>query len=667
MWYDPVTQHSRALRERGDLISSVEARTPAVAGPERLVGQGLDANQEESGNRAIRLLLTHPIVGSQVHVVATYRDGAYEVWAKGGMIRFERTHGTGGEYDYRVIETVGENPIENQDERAVATLEEELEAARRSGHPTDEPNEAYIEPEELSYPLAYQRIAQLFDSPNAPDLVINPKCFAYGKQPGQHGTLDIVQSRAPLIFSGPGVRSGVSETAARHVDIAPTIARLMDFPKIAGRDAMGRPSNDVYFRRQDGHPLEEILDLDAQGSLRLRPERVYLFLMDGQSSSELHWRLQHEPEKIPNLRRLIKRGHDFKYGSIVNFPSITWCSHNTIGTGCWGGHHDVVNNTYYLRETRERTSPYDLKFDTGRFLGDQVETLYEAFHRVYGRWNGNDGAFTAAIHEPCGRDADHAVLEGRIIGDRERLRALTKESLDDVSPRWLEDGQQKMHDESTIDNRGIAQVCVLYTEDTHPPPIFTYHNFMLTDGTGHDYGPHHSGQRTALEETDRRIGRVLSMMEDEGLFESTLFIIVADHGMAPTDTSLRANQGQVLLDEGMKAVVTAPFVYLLDMAVAVDLSTGGTTATVAVHANDADSLGQRPPIAGAQVIVQVNERELARATTDASGQATVSLPDNEPPETVTIAVEHEDYNPRHLRLDGSNAIEDLRRLLYRHS
>ena len=181
-------------------MTTTEAGERTLALPERPGGQGLDANQVESGNRAIYLLLSHPVVGPQTDFVATYRDGAYEAWAKRGMVRFQRSYGVDGGYEYRVVETLGQNPVENQDPHAVATIEEELEAARRSGNPTDDPNQAFIEPEQLSYPLAYERIAQLFDSPNAPDLVINPKCYAFGRQPGQHGALDVVQSRAPLCF-----------------------------------------------------------------------------------------------------------------------------------------------------------------------------------------------------------------------------------------------------------------------------------------------------------------------------------------------------------------------------------------------------------------------------------------------------------------------------------
>jgi len=55
---------------------------------------------------------------------------------------------------------------------------------------------------------------------------------------------------------------------------------------------------------------------------------------------------------------------------------------------------------------------------------------------------------------------------------------------------------------------------------------------------------------------------------------------------------------------------------------------------------------------------------LARARSDSYGVAGVPLPADLPPDEVVIAVHHDDYNPRHLRLDGSNVVLDLRELLY---
>ncbi len=643
-------------------------RTEDAVGPERPGGQGLDEHQGESGERAIRLLLTDPVVGPQTDLVITWRDGAYEVWAARGMIRFVRSYAPAGGYEYTVIEQIGKNPIERQDPRALATVDEELAASRASGFATDDANTAYVEPAQVTYPLAYERIAQLFDSPNAPDLAINPKAYAFGRQPGQHGALDVVQSRSPLIFCGPGVRRGQrTDVLSRQVDIAPTIAKLCGFPLVDGMDATGRTSSergiapDVYLKRQDGAPLDAILDEEGG-----RPEMVYIFLLDGLSNTELKHRLATDPDGIPSLRRLIRGGTMFEYGSFTNFPSITWPSHNAIGTGAWCGHHDIVNPTYYLRETREVVTPQGQQFDTAHFLGACVETLYEAFHRVFGAWDGGmAGALTACIHEPCTRGADHATLERRIVGDRGMLRALTAEYAGDASAKWAADGQKGAQMESVVETRGLAQALVLYTEEGHPPPRFMFHEMPLTDGVGHDYGPHSDGERVALDETDVRIGRILRMLEERGLYDSTLFIVTTDHGMAPTDASLKADQAQAVVDGGMKAVVAAPFVYLLDMAVTVTPHEDGRTAMVEVLANDADATGERPPVSGAEVVVSTHNSEvLGRARTSPGGTCGVPLPANIEPADIFVTVHHDGYNPRHLRLDGAPAWDDLRHALY---
>ncbi len=58
-----------------------------------------------------------------------------------------------------------------------------------------------------------------------------------------------------------------------------------------------------------------------------------------------------------------------------------------------------------------------------------------------------------------------------------------------------------------------------------PRRRFVYHELALTDGAGHDYGPHSDGLADALAESDRRIGRVLDLLEAEGLFDETLFVV----------------------------------------------------------------------------------------------------------------------------------------------
>ncbi len=383
-------------------------------GPERLAGQGLDAHQYESGDRTILALLAETPAADQVDLVATWRDDSYEVWSRRGMIRFKRFADERGALSFKVVEQIGENPVANQDPFIVSTIEEELDAAARSGNPTTDSNRTYFEPHVLSHPYAYERIAQLFDSPRAPDLVVSPKAYAYGIQAGQHGALDIVQCRAPLVFSGPGVRAGRFQLGSKHVDIAPTIARMMRFPKVAGLDASGSTADaQVYMKRQTGNPLDEIIDATAPP-----PARVYMILLDGLSHSELHYQLENNRDAIPNLAGLVERGAFLTHGSIVNFPSITWPSHSTILTGAWCGHHDIVNPTFHVREDRETVPIQGNAFETERYLNSDVETLYEVFKRECGA-----SAITASIYEPQGRGADHAVLERRLIGNKDRLKS----------------------------------------------------------------------------------------------------------------------------------------------------------------------------------------------------------------------------------------------------
>jgi phosphonoacetate hydrolase len=643
-----------------------------IHGPERLGGQGLDPEQEESGNRAILALLADPEVAEQMDLVLTWRagegdePGAYEAWSARGLVRFRRVLGRDGRIGFEVIEVVGENPLANQDPHALRTLAEEQAAAAASGFSAADSARRFVAPAQQSYPFAYERVAQLFDSPNAPDLAISPRDWCQGTQPGTHGALHVRQSRAPLWLSGPGVRTGVHDLAARAVDIAPTCLAALGFPKRDGADASGRTSRergippDVYLARQDGRVLDEILESGGRG-----PERLYIFLLDGLHQTELEDRLAREPEALPALRRLRARAAVLASGQVVTFPSITWPSHTTIGTGAWCGHHDVVNPTYYLREKRETVSPQGQQVRTEGFANGGVESLAEAFHRV------RPGCMTAAIHAPFGRSARHAVLEGRNLGDRARLKALTLDLAADQNPRWKADGLKGVIDESVLDTRGLAQVIDLFTREDLPPPHFVYHELVLTDGAGHDYGPHHPGLCDALDESDRRIGRVLDLLDSLGLFEETLFVVTADHGMAPQDVSLRANPAWHVPRAGLEAVVAEPMIWLRDLAVAVERAPDGRTARVLVCDNDALPSGEKPGSEGAEVVVE-GHREgeaplvLARGLTGPDGVFGFATPSDLASEQIAVSVRAPGRNPRHLRLDGKRLALDLRKALYGH-
>jgi hypothetical protein len=614
-----------------------------VHGPERVGPQGLDAEQWESGNRAILGLLEDPEVRDHVDLVITYRDGAYEVWAARGMVRFRRLVDRDG-VRYETIEKIGQDPLANQDPTLLATLEEEL---RVSG--SDDPDRCFFEPEQVSYPFAHERISQLFDSPLAPDLVVSPRAYAFGIQVGQHGALDIVQSRGPLAFAGPGIRPGRHRMVCKQVDVAPTICHLMGFPTIEGRDAIGRPAQ-TYLARQDGEVLHSVLDPQSG-----RPKRVYVIVLDGLSHTELLYRFDHEPDSIPNLRTILSRAALLEFGSIVNFPSITWPSHSALVTGAWSGHHDIVNPSYYLRDRREVATPQGQMFESEVFLGDGVETLYEAFRRVR-------GSFTAAIHEPQGRGADHAALERRVIGDPARLKALTPRFMEEIHPRWVEVGGELYRD-AIVDARGIAQVAVLFDDPAHPAPELVIHELSLTDPVGHDYGPHSEGLRQALDESDTRMGHLLEILRKTDLLRETLFVVTSDHGMACQDISLAANPAWHPQRTGMKTVTAEPMIWLRDLRVEVQRASDGRTARVHVTDLDAGPSGERAPLEGVEIdVVDRPDRRIASGRTNAQGTFAFATPADIRSDRIALTVRHPDLNPRHLMLDGRSLGPDPREL-----
>ncbi len=634
---------------------AAEAAAAKAVGPEQPGGQGLDANQFAAGDRAILAALTNPAIALQVELVITYRAPAYELWSKRGMIRFCRYYAEGGGYRYEIVEQIGENPIARQEHDAPLAAEGEPAAAARFDAPAGDGERVFVADTQPSYPFDYERISQLFDPPDAPDLVVHPTA---GDQPG---SLDALQSYCPLILSGPGVRPGVLDVAAKQVDIAPTIAHLLRLPLVDGRDITGRTSSergvppDVYLARQDGRVLTEALDGGPA-----RPKRAYLFLLDGLHNGELLARLAQDDGSLPNLRRLADRGAIYRAGAVSNYPSVTWPAHNTIGTGAWCGHHGFVNASFYRRARSEIADPQGRGFETERELDHDVDTLYEAVHIRHGQWTGRPGgrgALTAAINTPCTRGAMHATLERRLIGDPEKLAALSAELTAGISPRWLAEGQAAVQRAAETDAHGTAQAALLFGDPEIPPPALTFHAITLPDAARRAYSSHGDGARAALEESDRQIGRVLAALGERGMFEETLFVVTSDHGMATQDLAVSGDPAQWLVEHAVRGVACERFIYLRDMDVGSE--DDGEVVTITVRENDPDETGERPPLAGAVLSISDAGGRRSEFTTDGFGRATLSGRDAE-----EFAIRVDGFNGRRFRRDGGEILPEIRAALY---
>ncbi|HLT70657.1 MAG TPA: hypothetical protein VKZ72_10855, partial [Acidimicrobiales bacterium] len=162
-----------------------------------------------------------------VDMVVTTTDDGYEARAVDGRVRFRRERAP-GERGWRFVEVEveGRNPLGDTATDRWVGLADEL--ANRWPDRTTQ-----------SYPHAHDQIAQLFDHPHAPDLVcLHTPAHNWedqGGERGEHGSLGIVQVRAPFVLAGAGVRQqGMVPRSARLVDVAPTVMALLGAEPVGG-------------------------------------------------------------------------------------------------------------------------------------------------------------------------------------------------------------------------------------------------------------------------------------------------------------------------------------------------------------------------------------------------------------------------------------------------
>ena len=371
-----------------------------------------------------------------------------------------------------------------------------------------------------AYPYAAERLLSFFADPDrSPDLAVvhTPRHYFpdEGGHLGEHGSLDVIQSRAPLLLSGRGVRRlGVVDEHARLVDVAPTLATLAGTPPEHLRDAVGAPL--------DGRALTAYLDGQV-------PRAVVGILWDGAPCSDLlHLAAAGE---LPAVARLLDNGTALRGGAVAEFPSITLTNHTSILTGVGPGRHGVMGNVYYDRATGEQVVPNDETtwHRSADWLRPGVRTVFEL---VPGR--------TASVNEAIDRGSDHSTM--RMI--READASLGAGGLDDrlpdpagspflSDPALLEDPYFRWG--VRVDDLGLELMRQLYAAGLAAAPRLTWWANVVTDAGHHGGGPRSDLARAALRQSDARLGVFLDLLADRGELDEVAFVLTADHGFEGSD------------------------------------------------------------------------------------------------------------------------------------
>ena len=375
-----------------------------------------------------------------------------------------------------------------------------------------------------AYPFAAARLHSLFADARAPDLAVVPTgahCWTdRGGHLGEHGSLNGIQSRAPLLLSGAGVTArGSVDRVARTVDVAATLASLT-----------GGDCDDM-----DGAPL----DLVARGA-----RHVVGLLWDGAPSAEVSVLVA--AGELPNVARLLARGCVLRGGAVAEFPSVTLVNHVSALTGVGPGRHGIVHNAFYDRATGEQVVPNSSAswHRATDWLRPGVRTVFERLPA---------GTDSACVNEPVDRGATYstfALVRQAGRGGTEALSSLLPAAAEDALA-----SQQHVRESAdyawatSVDASGLDQVLGRWRQPV--PPRLTWWNTTLTDAGHHAGGPGSAIARASLRDADARLGRWLDLLEQRGLSDETVVLLTADHGMEAADPSCTGNWDAALEAAGV--------------------------------------------------------------------------------------------------------------------
>ena len=472
----------------------------------------LDPAAPRRRERALDVLLSRQLEPVVDMVAWSQEGGVYDVASADGAVRFRRNSDANDEF---VVEDVtGQNPITVQEQTRFVGIE----AERATPHPNRRLN---------SYPHGFEQFAQLFDHPSAPDVcVIHSAAHNWADQGGhlgEHGSLGVVQARAPFVVAGAGTtRLGMADVGCRLIDVAPTTLRTLcpDGPLGAG-----------MLSHQDGTAVEALVDEPG------RARHLIGLLWDGTNANVLYDLVARG--EAPNVARLISEGTACRYGAMASLPTVTLANHTTILTGSHPGHHGILHNAWIDRATGAQviTNSPATWATSMQWLNAGVDTMHHVAKRLR-------AGTTASINEPCDAGADYSTFD--LIRRGQRPSPSPPDALPDASERFVRPSKDYRWS-SRADHTAVEQFTRVWG-DGGEPPVFTWVNFTLTDAAFHEGGPYSDMAASAVRDSDARLGRILGVVEHSGRFDDCAFFLVADHGMEESDPTVQGDWDRALAD-----------------------------------------------------------------------------------------------------------------------
>ena len=289
-----------------------------------------------------------------------------------------------------------------------------------------------------------------------------------------------------------------------------------------------------------------IIDMIDSGKI---PQMTILLIIDGCRADSLYGCL--EDNRLPELTKLLDRMGYVRFRNCVTaFPSVTVTCHASIMTGSYPGVHGIVGNNWFIRKKWQTIA--DRKYNLGEATREYVKRAWWHHYSDPGLGNGyiSGQAYSIAnadlhmkrtiyeAHNEIRPDKNFNIFEmvWRGVAAENPYQYTDLINLDDlfyIFSTWHRKN-------AWLDTSCMAELVERIGKKSRPALIVGWLPGM--DGYSHKNGPSkqcdyfRSDQRDSF---DKLIKKLHTRLEREGLLDSTLLVITADHGQY---ASLEANK-----------------------------------------------------------------------------------------------------------------------------
>ncbi|MDD4888720.1 MAG: alkaline phosphatase family protein [Phycisphaerae bacterium] len=255
-----------------------------------------------------------------------------------------------------------------------------------------------------------------------------------------------------------------------------------------------------------------------------RPDRCAVVLfVDGLDAATME-RLAGAGE-LPNIQRhLLARGVRTDHAVTV-IPSITFAANVSLNTGQFPGHHGITGNTWFDRNS--------LLFEDYKGICDYQRvdsqftppTFFEMIPDLY------TVSVLTPVHRGSTRHFANWLSTGVtwFFGNLRQVDALTAYRTNEIGREAARTGRW-------------------------PDAIWFY--FPGVDHIGHEHGKESPQYRDAVRNIDDQVGRIATGLQQAGVYDRTLLVLVADHGQETTDPAKCCDLVGTLERLGLKTVVS---------------------------------------------------------------------------------------------------------------